>query len=75
MTTPHTPSVACPGCGKRFPKRGPDAIYFCGKCRCQFDDDPDEGGDYSSDPSKRIEYQEAKKMRASQTRSKQGGKR
>lgn len=35
--------------------------FFCGKCRGMFDADPDEGGDYFSDPSKRLERSEERK--------------
>lgn len=51
--------VACPGCGRKQKARTADTIYWCDNCQCQFDDDPDEGGDFSSrDPGWRIERQE-----------------
>lgn len=60
---PTGPTVSCPGCGGKQPERSADAIYWCDKCRCQFDDAPDEGGTHHSDPSKRLEYQEWQKSR------------
>ena len=51
--------VQCPKCGKKQPRRSADAIYWCSTCRMQFDNDPDEGGDFSDrDPSARLERQE-----------------
>lgn len=44
MSTP--PQVACPRCGRRQPKRSPDALYRCDKCQGMFDEDISEGGDY-----------------------------
>ena len=49
--------VKCPRCGDRQNWR-PNAIYYCPRCRGQFDDAPDEGGDYSTDPSRRLEQRE-----------------
>lgn len=60
MATQH-PTVRCPGCNRPQPLRGPDAIYWCEHCRCQYDADPEEGGDYSTyDPAWRIERAEAR---------------
>lgn len=50
--------VKCPKCGRKQPHLGSDAIYWCPNCRMQFDDDPDEGGDYSNNPTRRAERQE-----------------
>lgn len=51
--------VVCPGCGGVQEKRiAGSSLYWCGKCQCQFDDDPDEGGDYGDDPSRRLIKQE-----------------
>lgn len=56
--------VRCPRCHRPQAKRGPDAIYWCENCRCQFDDQPDEGGDYSDrDPSWRLEREEWRQQR------------
>lgn len=52
------PTVACPGCKTTQPKRSDDAIYYCDKCRCQYDATPDEGGSHYSDPSMRMQRQE-----------------
>jgi hypothetical protein len=40
---------------------GPAALYWCGKCKGYFDDDPNEGGDYANNPTKRAEWDERKK--------------
>lgn len=65
-TKPET--VRCPGCGGKQAKRTADAIYWCGKCQCQFDNDPDEGGfAIHNDPvkaaSSREEYQRRRAQR------------
>ena len=57
--------VRCPGCGGKQPRKLRDSIYWCDKCRCQFDDDPDEGGDYSWDPTRRLEREERRAVRRS----------
>ena len=51
------PTVQCPKCRRKQPKRGGhDTLYWCTHCRCQLDDDPFEGGDYDDrDPSRRLE--------------------
>jgi ribosomal protein L37AE/L43A len=58
-----TAVVACPKCKRTQPQRQKDSIYWCGNCRAQFDGDPDEGGDYFSDPTKRMEVRERRKSR------------
>lgn len=59
--------VTCPACGTRQPMRLPgESIYRCDKCGGMFDDSPDEGGDYSTDPSRRLEQQEEQAMRKKQ---------
>lgn len=56
--------VRCPGCGGTQPKRTADAIYWCPTCRCQFDDDPDEGGTYSDrNPAARLLREERQRER------------
>ena len=55
--------VACPGCSGKQPYQRPTTIYFCQKCRCQFDDDPFEGGGCFDDPTKRIELEEQRESR------------
>jgi hypothetical protein len=42
-----------------------DSIYWCPKCRCQFDSEPDEGGDYSDhNAAARLEREERERSRA-----------
>lgn len=53
-----TDKVACPRCGRKQPMQGPDTIYSCAGCRATFDGDPGEGGDWWSDPTKRLEHAE-----------------
>lgn len=55
--------VSCPRCGRKQPRQGVDAIYYCPNCRGQFDDDPDEGGSHYNDPTKRVEKQEGRRPR------------
>jgi ribosomal protein L37AE/L43A len=57
--------LACPRCGqrKRITALG-DGTYLCASCGAWFDDDPDEGGEYSNrNPAARLERQEAIKDR------------
>lgn len=62
MNTQPKPTVACPRCNRKQQKRGLDAMYFCENCRCQFDADPNEGGDFSDrNPAARIEREERRK--------------
>lgn len=57
MTT--QPQVRCPRCGRKQPKLGPDAMYWCNHCKGYHDSDPDEGGDYSAiNPAARLEREE-----------------
>lgn len=65
MNKPQAPvaMVRCPQCGTKQPMRQPDSIYYCDRCRGQFDDCPDEGGSYHADPSKRMELEEARRER------------
>lgn len=63
-------TVDCPGCGGSQPHETDDAIYWCSRCQCQFDADPDEGGDYSSrNPAARLEREERRREKALQRRS------
>ena len=54
----------CPLCGdhRSVHKEG-DRAYFCTFCKAAFDDHPEEGGDYSTDPTRRLQYQEAREER------------
>lgn len=70
MPTNRDKYVVCPGCGGVQEKRiAGSSLYWCEKCQCQFDDDPDEGGDYADNPTRRIERQEEHKLRRQQRRS------
>lgn len=52
-------TVRCPRCGRRQPKRGPDALYWCQHCQGYHDADPDEGGTHSTfNPAARLERAE-----------------
>lgn len=53
----------CPRCGtaRHVTTRG--EFYHCGRCDGHFDDTPDEGGDYSADPSRRLERREEREWR------------
>ena len=54
----------CPWCGRRnqiYPHG--EREYWCRRCNRVFDDDPDEGGDYYSDPSRRMERREELRRR------------
>ena len=62
-------TVSCPGCGRKHPKISDHSIYWCEHCRCQFDNDPDEGSDYSDyDPAWRLEREERRARRQSKQR-------
>lgn len=58
MSKPKTQQVKCPKCGRKQDYTGPDALYYCKHCRAYHDDDPDEGGDFSNNPTRRIERHE-----------------
>lgn len=60
MAKPET-KVACPMCGRKQPHMGAEAMYYCKPCGCYFDDDPDEGGTYSNNPSRRLEQEERRR--------------
>lgn len=56
----------CPLCGtaKQVHAVGVSGDMFrCGRCGGLFEVDPDEGGDYSSDPSRRMEMAERRQSR------------
>lgn len=58
------PVPPCPRCGRknRVYLEG-YRNYYCSRCKIVFDDDPDEGGDYSIDPTRRMRQQEEWKQR------------
>jgi hypothetical protein len=64
MKSEPTITMPCPQCGRRI--SAPLATYFyCRYCRLCFDDDPNDGGDYSDrNPAARIEREERRKARA-----------
>ena len=45
----------CIQCGSRKAVEKLVDTYHCTRCGAWFDDDPDEGGDFWADPSKRME--------------------
>lgn len=48
----------CPQCGHRHRNevsQPEERLWYCHRCRMMFDDTPDEGGDFFTDPTKRIE--------------------
>lgn len=49
-------AAKCPVCGKRL-----NSAMTCTNCRTMYDSDPDEGGDYYRDPTKRIEVMERRR--------------
>jgi tRNA(Ile2) C34 agmatinyltransferase TiaS len=52
--------AACPACGGLAEDNG-SGFFRCPKCLGVFDDDPDEGGDYSTDPSRRLEREDERR--------------
>lgn len=55
--------IRCPFCHRKKSVIHNLDTLFCTKCFRHFDDDPDEGGDYCDDPTKRIEWMERKMER------------
>jgi transcription initiation factor TFIIIB Brf1 subunit/transcription initiation factor TFIIB len=50
----------CPRCGNTWcVHEDGDRNWWCTRCKIAFDDTPEEGGDWSTDPTRRIERQEA----------------
>lgn len=67
----HQPRVKCPFCGTTKV----DAIglagdmFLCNRCGSHFDNDPEEGGDYStSNPAARLEREERRPGRTNRRR-------
>lgn len=55
----------CPRCGTPQTAEQEQTTFFCNRCRMEFDNDPDEGGDYSSrNPAARMERQERRRSRS-----------
>lgn len=54
----------CPKCGARHTRNLNNGIHWCGRCAMPFDDEPDEGGDYSDhNPAARLERDERRRER------------
>ena len=52
-------SPKCPKCGcNRHVYEEGDRDWWCDLCKIAFDPDPDEGGDFSTDPARRAEREE-----------------
>ena len=62
MKKKATTTKPCPRCGKATTPHDRD-MWWCEACRALWDNDPDEGGDYSSDPSRRLERQEEQRAK------------
>lgn len=57
--------VRCPKCGTPQTPGAGQTIFFCHKCRMQFDNDPDEGGDFSDrNPAARLEREDRRRSRS-----------
>lgn len=54
--TPKDPR--CPKCRSHRVRPHCDDTWVCASCGAWFDADPNEGGDYSADPSRRLQRQE-----------------
>lgn len=62
MTKPPTPP--CIRCGRRKAVQRIGELLKCTACGAIFDDDPEEGGDYSArNPAARMERQERRRER------------
>ena len=69
MSTPVPRCVRCKS--KRVARLG--ELYRCASCDALFDDNPDEGGDYSSrNPSARMEREERQRARTQASRQAAG---
>lgn len=56
-------SVRCPKC-RGYVEANGSGVFYCSGCRMEFDDQPDEGGDYSDvNPGVRMERQERRRER------------
>ena len=54
----------CPACGHRGKPQGVSGdLFFCEYCGMHYDSEPDEGGDYHADPSRRMERREEQAKR------------
>jgi len=66
----ETPLPCCPWCGRRKSvSQAGEGQYWCSHCKRLFDDDPDEGGDYSDrNPAARLEREEWLRQRFARRR-------
>ena len=55
--------MKCPRCGRPSSKEVSHRNWLCDWCDMLFDDDPDEGGTYCTDPTRRLENEEREKER------------
>jgi hypothetical protein len=59
----------CPQCHtNKYANAHDGDQFYCGKCGGIYDADPDEGGDYFRDPSKRMEAEERRRDRSQQNK-------
>ena len=58
--------VRCPKCGIPQTVGQGQTMFYCHRCRLQFDDDPDEGGDWDDrNPAARLERAERRARKRS----------
>lgn len=54
----------CPACGHRGKPQGvTKEVFWCDYCGGLYDNEPEEGGDFYTDPSRRLELREEKSNR------------
>ena len=57
---PKRTGPKCPKCGRRAPN-SEGSVFWCEQCNAMYDNDPDEGGDYCTDPTKRVQREESRR--------------
>lgn len=57
--SPKRTGPQCPKCNRRAPNNEGDT-FWCDHCSMMFDNDPDEGGDFCTDPTRRMMREEAR---------------
>lgn len=62
-TSSKQPLPPCPHCQTAAQVIRQGEMYHCRRCRGLFDDEPDEGGTHSDDPTRRIECEESRAKR------------
>jgi len=65
---PPAENPPCPRCGEKRASEIEAGLYRCANCDGMFDDDPDEGGDYGWEPSRRMQRQESREQRRRRAR-------